>query len=205
VRLSWKQLVASVSGAVLAAFALASLGATGTILGVALGSAAATVGSAIAFQSLEKGHQKVRGLVVKDAISSHPVPPPPSEPMTEFTGPGDLESVMHPAQPVPPPLYGGPKAPGRTWSLIAIVAMVFGVSLAFVTVIELTLGESFSTVLGTHNSDAKTSIGGLFGGGTTTTSSTTTTAPAESTTTTSTTTTSTSTTTPASSTSTTAP
>ena len=62
--LNWKQVVASVCGAVFAAVILSRLvGALGTVLAVAIGSAVATIGSSLVFGSLEKGHQKVKALV----------------------------------------------------------------------------------------------------------------------------------------------
>ena len=73
---NWKQVVASVSGAVIAAFALSYLGVGGTILGVALGSAAATIGSSVAFRSIEKGHEKVKGLVSTDPTTAQPTTAP---------------------------------------------------------------------------------------------------------------------------------
>ena len=73
---NWKQVVASVSGAVIAAFALSYLGVGGTILGVALGSAAATIGSSVAFRSIEKGHEKVKGLVSTDPTTALPTTAP---------------------------------------------------------------------------------------------------------------------------------
>ena len=62
-KVGFKQVAASVIGAVLAALALSFFGVKGTIIGVAIGSAAASLGSAISFNSLEKGHEKVKEIV----------------------------------------------------------------------------------------------------------------------------------------------
>jgi hypothetical protein len=203
-RLSAKQIIASVTGAVLAALALSFLGVTGTIVGVALGSAAATVGSAFVFQSLEQGHAKVKEVIGKpgQGFGFHPPPPPPPPPMGIGPSAWEATPTHRPAPPLPPPLYAQSRDPGRRWSIFATVALVFALSLGLVTLIELAAGESLSSALGQHGSSASTSIGGLFAPGTSTTTTTTTTTttrptttttstPASSTTTSSTTTTTT--------------
>jgi len=199
--LSWKQVLASVSGAVLAALALSFLGAAGTIVGVALGSAAATIGSAAVFKSLDEGHRKVQELITKAPDTTRYVPPPTGYSSDAPTASGVLSrdvspDVIQPAAPLPPPLTGPRPKVGRHWSILAAVALVFGISLGVVTVIEIVAGESFSTAVGQHGSNAVTSVGGLFRSAptTTTTSSTTTSTSTTTTTTTPSSTTSSSTT-----------
>ncbi len=64
-KFSFRQILASVAGAVLAALIASSFGVTGTIVGVAIGSAAATIGSALVSQSIERGHKAVKQVVVR--------------------------------------------------------------------------------------------------------------------------------------------
>jgi hypothetical protein len=65
VKFSFRQILASAAGAVLAALIASSFGVTGTIIGVAIGSAAATLGSALVSQSIERGHEAVKQVVVR--------------------------------------------------------------------------------------------------------------------------------------------
>lgn len=64
-KVSVRQVLASAAGAVIAALIASSFGVKGTIIGVAIGSIAATTGSALVFQSLERGHEAVKQAVVK--------------------------------------------------------------------------------------------------------------------------------------------
>jgi hypothetical protein len=65
VKFSVRQILASAVGAVLAALIASSFGVTGTIIGVAIGSAVATIGTALVSQSIERGHEAVRQVVVR--------------------------------------------------------------------------------------------------------------------------------------------
>jgi hypothetical protein len=65
VKFSVRQILASAVGAVLAALIASSFGVTGTIIGVAIGSAVATIGTALVSQSIERGHEAVRQVAVK--------------------------------------------------------------------------------------------------------------------------------------------
>ena len=197
--LNWKQVVASVCGAVFAAVVLSRLvGALGTVLAVAIGSAVATIGSSLVFGSLEKGHQKVKALVESDARSSltdsSSIPPPPPlnlEAPVEVSG----EATILPAKPAPPPLHGAPRSKSSRWPMIAAIGLVFVVSMGTITVIELAAGKPMTSIVnGSSGSSGDTSIGNIFGTNPSTTTTTSTTKPDTSTTTSSTTTSSTTTT-----------
>ena len=197
--LNWKQVVASVCGAVFAAIVLSRLvGALGTVFAVAIGSAVATIGSSLVFGSLEKGHQKVKALVESDARSSltdsSPIPPAPPlnlEAPVEVSG----EPTVLPAKPAPPPLHGAPWSKSRRWPVIAVIGLVFVVSMGTITVIELAAGKPMTSIVnGSSGSSGDTSIGNIFGTNPSTTTTTSTTKPDTSTTTSSTTTSSTTTT-----------
>jgi hypothetical protein len=65
VKFSFRQILASAAGAVIAALIASSFGVTGTIVGVAIGSMAATLGTALVAQSIERGQKAVKQVVVR--------------------------------------------------------------------------------------------------------------------------------------------
>jgi hypothetical protein len=65
VKFSVRQILASAAGAVLAALIASSFGVKGTIIGVAIGSVAATLGTALVSQSIERGHEAVKQVAVR--------------------------------------------------------------------------------------------------------------------------------------------
>jgi hypothetical protein len=65
VKLPYRQIIGSAIGAVLAALIASSFGVKGTIIGVAIGSAAATIGSALVMQSIERGQHAVKQVAVR--------------------------------------------------------------------------------------------------------------------------------------------
>lgn len=181
-KLSVKQIIASVAGAVIAALALSFLGVGGTIIGVALGSAAATITSAVAFHSLEAGHKKVKEIVgeptitVSSTAAAAPPPAPLAAPVlspSDWSREGPAIAVVAAAAPPPPPSRRGVR-----WPVVGVIALVFVLALGTVTVIELAVGRPLSSVVNGGPVPAnKTSVGGVFSGGrsapTSTTSSTT--------------------------------
>ena len=64
-KISIRQVLASVAGAVVAATIASFFGVSGTIVGVAIGSAAATIGTAVVAQSIDRTHTAVRQAVVR--------------------------------------------------------------------------------------------------------------------------------------------
>ena len=69
-KFSIRQILASTAGAVIAAVVASVFGVKGTIVGVAIGSAAATFGTALVAQSIERGHEAVKQVVVRAPDSS---------------------------------------------------------------------------------------------------------------------------------------
>jgi hypothetical protein len=65
VKFSYRQILASAAGAVIAALIASTFGVTGTIVGVAIGSMAATMGTALVAQSIERGQKVVKQAVVR--------------------------------------------------------------------------------------------------------------------------------------------
>jgi hypothetical protein len=70
VKFSFRQILASTAGAVIAAVVASTFGVKGTIVGVAIGSAAATMGTALVAQSIERGHDAVKQVAVRVPDSS---------------------------------------------------------------------------------------------------------------------------------------
>lgn len=64
-KFSFRQMLASAAGAVAAASIASFFGVKGTIIGVAIGSAAATMGTAITARSIDRTHHAVRQVVVR--------------------------------------------------------------------------------------------------------------------------------------------
>ena len=69
-KFSFRQILASTAGAVIAALVASTFGVKGTIVGVAIGSAAATMGTALVAQSIERGHEAVKQVVVRSPETS---------------------------------------------------------------------------------------------------------------------------------------
>jgi hypothetical protein len=65
VKFSGRQVLASAAGAVIAAVIASIFGVKGTIVGVAIGSAVATLGTAFVAQSIERGQEAVKQVVVR--------------------------------------------------------------------------------------------------------------------------------------------
>ena len=69
-KFSIRQILASTAGAVCAAVIASVFGVKGTIVGVAIGSAAATMATAFVAQSIERGHEAVKQVAVRAPESS---------------------------------------------------------------------------------------------------------------------------------------
>ena len=69
-KISIRQILASTAGAVVAATIASFFGVSGTIVGVAIGSAAATIGTALVAQSIDRTHHAVRQAVVRSPNDS---------------------------------------------------------------------------------------------------------------------------------------
>ena len=69
-KFSVRQILASAAGAVIAALIASAFGVKGTIIGVAIGSAAATIGTAFVAQSIDRGHQAVKQVAERVPDSS---------------------------------------------------------------------------------------------------------------------------------------
>jgi hypothetical protein len=165
-KFSYRQILASAAGAVLSAVIASIFGVKGTIVGVAIGSIAATTGTALVFQSIERTNNAVKQVVVrvpdsakllrrlggtKAAGVTHSEPASDSALQEETVtsaaqATGAVESEGHvltaPASPARP-------NPKLRWPAIAgVVAGVFVFSLLFVTVVELIAGRPLADLFG---------------------------------------------------------
>jgi hypothetical protein len=230
VKFSIRQILASAAGAVIAAVIASSFGVKGTIVGVAIGSAAATFATALVAQSIERGHEAVKQVVVRAPDSSAllrklggtatssaggaPAAPAEGPDQLEISAVADAPATERiDATTLPMRPAGPPDRPGRprtfSWKTIAgTAAIVFVLALMFITAIELISGKPLAAIFG--NTGGGTTVKNIFtpppspAPTTTTTTPTTPTSSTTSSTTTATSTT-TSTTVPASSTTTVAP
>jgi hypothetical protein len=220
-KFSYRQILASAGGAVLSAVIASIFGVKGTIVGVAIGSVAATTGSALLFQSIERTNQAVKQVVVRAPESSvlrrlggtttagvTESEPADASALTEetTTSAAASDTAVTAASGEPPAADRTEQMPATPdeavtarsrlrWPVVAgVVAGVFVFSLLLVTGVELIAGKPLADLFGGHSKG--TSVGGVF-------SPPTTLVPPTTTTTTSPTTTTTTTTSPSSSTSTT--
>jgi hypothetical protein len=163
-KFSLRQILASSVGAVLAAVVASVFGIKGTIVGVAIGSIAATTGTALVFQSIERTNKAVKQVAVRAPESSllrrlggtdvtgitESTPGQSSAPTEETAtsaaaAPTDAANAEESdsADPVP----SGPG--GIRWPVVipAIIA-VFIFSLVFVTVVEVIAGRPLADIFG---------------------------------------------------------
>ncbi len=174
-KFSYRQILASAAGAVLAAVIASIFGVTGTIVGVAIGSIAATTGTAVVFQSIERTNRAVKQVVVhvpdnpvlrrlggtnaSGVTSSESTPASAvheetasSAAATEATvgesrtSPGPVETSARQVSTSRPP---GPPRTNLPWpQIVVVVVAVFVVSLLFVTVVELIAGRPLADLFG---------------------------------------------------------
>jgi len=160
------QVVASALAAISSAFLLSTLGVAGTVIGAALASVVATVGSALYVHVVRRTGEQLRD-VRAQLVPSHtgaPTADPagiPDRP-TGVADPGtpqdativlpvgdyDLPDPTAPADPAEP--TPEPPTPRRVWLTRSVVAavVVFVIAMAAVTVTESAIGRSFASVFG---------------------------------------------------------
>ncbi len=206
-KLSLKQILASAAGATLAALLASAFGVKGTVIGVAIGSALATVTTTLVAQSIEHGHKVVRQVVVQsprsgdllrrvgqtdvagEVSASQPEDPTVVVEQSSSTGGTDPSSPEPRAtgDDVPTPAARGAERgplPIRWPILLGTIGAVFVIALVTVTCIELVAGRPLSTLVGSNPGGSGTSIGQAINPGPTTTTTTTTTTTSTTTTTT---------------------
>jgi hypothetical protein len=183
-KVSIRQVLASAVGAVVAATIASFFGVNGTIVGVAIGSAAATIGTALVAQSIERTHDAVRQVVVRapDAsllrrlggtnaagavTESAPEADVPvaeaaraneargdESAMTVIPSPGPRTAVL----PRVAPRAGAPRK--LNWRVVAVTSViVFVLVLGLITVVELVAGKPLSDVFGGKQGNGTSLLG----------------------------------------------
>jgi hypothetical protein len=203
-KFSYRQILASAAGAVLSAVIASFFGVEGTIIGVAIGSVAATTGSALVFQSIERTNQAVKHVVVRvpehtrllrglggtTATGVTEATPVAGSSLAEETATSasasgaDTHDVA--SEPIESPPSEPPVPSAIRWPAVAAaVAAVFVATLVLVTVVELVAGRPLADLFG--HSNGGTTVERIFVNNPTTTlpaPTTTTSTPSSSTTTT---------------------
>jgi hypothetical protein len=218
-KFSYRQILASAAGAVLSAVIASIFGVQGTIIGVAIGSIAATTGTALVFQSIERTNKAMKQVVVRvpdrskllrrlggtkaaGVTNSEPASESALHEETATTATqatGSVESdasgstASQPTAQITVPTDSTAPRSNLRWPVIVLaIAGVFVLSLVFVTVVELIAGRPLADLFG--HSGGGTSVEKIFQPSTTTlpppTTSTTTSTSSTSTTSSTTTTTS---------------
>lgn len=163
--IDWLATTAGALAAVTSALLLSTLGAVGTLIGAAIGSVAATVGSNLYSQWLAKTHQKVTsvqalarwrsaGLAgVRNETASESVAGAASDAGDETAGIG--------AEPMP---SWRERLATLPWKRVALLSLaMFVVVVAVITIFELLAGRSVSSIVG--DGDGGTTISRVTGGG----------------------------------------
>jgi hypothetical protein len=154
------QVIAGAAAASSAAFLASYLGVTGTVIGAALASVVATVGTQMYSSSLHRSSAAVRRTATQFGGRPGYV-----EPTTTDRGPGETMVLPAPVRIAPEP------GRGRPWARIVMTAAaVLAVTLGSITAVEAVAGKPLAALLG-HSSATGTSLG-AFGGRTTSTTST---------------------------------
>jgi hypothetical protein len=171
-KFSYRQILASAGGAVLSAVIASIFGVKGTIVGVAIGSVAATVGTALLFQSIERTRTAVQQVVLRAPDGTRllnrlggtnaagvtrseaaGVPPSTSAGETDDAAPTESSApaVTPPRDEVQEAAVATRIGSGIRWPVVAgVVVAVFVFSLLFVTVVELIAGRPLADLFGHH-------------------------------------------------------
>ena len=144
--LSYRQIIASMGSAVVAALLASAFGAKGTIIGVAIGAASATFFSALFSHSLDRTHEVVKR-VLADPLAS-------SQEASREEASVDRDELKASPQP-------GLSHPYLR--LLASGAFIFLLALMSVTGIELILGRPLPTLFGVSEPKGSvTSVGAVL-------------------------------------------
>ncbi len=162
--IDWLATTAGALAAVTSALLLSTLGAVGTLIGAAIGSVAATVGSNLYTQWLAKTHQKVTSVQALARWRSAGLAGVRNG--SEATGQAgdDVESEaaeVGDAEPMPPWRERLRTLPWKRITLLSLA--MFVVVIAVITTFELLAGRSVSSIVGGGNGG--TTISGVTGGG----------------------------------------
>jgi hypothetical protein len=166
--IDWIATTAGALAAVTSALLLSTLGAVGTLVGAAIGSVAATIGSNLYSQWLAKTHQKVTSAQALARWRSAGLAGVRngSEPTVESTADAGADAAVSAseigeAEPMPP---WRERLRTLPWKRVALLSVaMFVVVVAVITTFELLAGRSVSSIVGDGNGG--TTISGVTGGG----------------------------------------
>lgn len=175
--IDWLKTIAGALAAITTAVLLSTLGAAGTLLGAALGSVAATVGTAIYSQGLARSRAKLAA-VQEQALSKVGAAqsevrrasrrddasrlPRAEQQLAEAADMLDRGEVPDAAEPVP----WRERLAGLPWKRIAIAAAgLFLVVVVVISAFEALTGRTVSSYTGGSDKDGGTSITRITGGG----------------------------------------
>ncbi|MFE6649637.1 hypothetical protein ACFVJS_23935 [Nocardioides sp. NPDC057772] len=164
--IDWLSTTAGALAAVTSALLLSTLGAVGTLVGAAIGSVAATIGSNLYSQWLAKTHQKVTSVQAlarwRSAGLAGVRNEGASQPAADAgDGTTAIEATEITAEPTPSWRERLESLPWKRISLLSLA--MFVVVVAVITVFELMAGRSVSSIVG--NGDGGTTISRVTGGG----------------------------------------
>jgi len=166
-RIDWIATAAGALAAVTSALLLSTLGAVGTLVGAAMGSVAATVGTNLYSQWLAKSHQKVTSAQVlarwraAGLAGVRSGSEPATEPASDSVAEAAEVAEGGDAEPMPP---WRERLRTLPWKRIALLSLaMFVVVIAVITVFELLAGRSVSSI--TRGGDGGTTISRVTGGG----------------------------------------
>jgi hypothetical protein len=178
--LNWVQSLAGALAAVTSAVLLSTVGVAGTLIGAALGSLAATVGSAVYTYYIRATHDRVAtaGTVAASRIGRDRSRGRPASTDPVSGASAAEEGPAQAGEDLPPPRADlehakNPPAGGFTtvlaglpWKRIAVVATgLFVTAMLVILTFELITGRAVSSYTGGSDDDRHTSIPGLGGGG----------------------------------------
>jgi len=142
--------IAGALAAVCAAVVGSFLGVAGTLIGAAVASIVGSVGTEIYARSIRKGHKKLETLTPPFVRAPAAVGTP------RVAAANRNDSSSHTV----------PTRREIRWGRVALVAgALFVLAMGTLTTVELITGKSAATMIGGHNTPAKTTFGGLFGSG----------------------------------------
>lgn len=186
IEISWVQSAAGALAAVTSAVLLSTVGVAGTLIGAALGSLAATVGSAVYSYSLRRTHASVaaaqtvaaariglaQSRVRQASVGVAAGRPDAEHQLAEADDQLDrAQTVLEDAAPSPSPEAESDSAgwrqvlAGLPWKrIVAVTTALFVTAMAVILAFELVSGRAVSSYTG-GSDDRRTSIPGLNGGG----------------------------------------
>ncbi|GAB2753027.1 hypothetical protein [Nocardioides pakistanensis] len=164
--INWVQSAAGALAAVTSAVLLSTVGVAGTLIGAALGSLAATIGSAVYSHYLRATKERVAAAqtvaAVRIGLAQSRVREAPAEAERELER---AQEVLEAADPDPAPEGWRVALAGLPWKRIALVSVgVFVAAMAVIVAFELVAGRAVSSYTGGSDADRRTSIPGVGGG-----------------------------------------